>query len=210
MKFTCAYLFLLIFSVITVAQSPAEARAREIAALINSGDRAAVKKYVEANFSDQLRSRPMERHLSLFSTEHDQSRGLEVSGVQDSGDNQVTLLVRTKLTGEWQGLWVAVEAAAPHKVAAIGRRPAKPPVSEKRELGEKDIGRELDAFAKKLAAADVFSGSILLSRNGQVVYKGSFGVANKDFNAPNRIDTKFNLGSMNKMFTSVAIAQLVE
>ena len=27
---------------------------------------------------------------------------------------------------------------------------------------------------------------------------------------PNRIDTKFNLGSMNKMFTSVAVAQLVE
>src|SRR5687768_14816878 len=35
-------------------------------------------------------------------------------------------------------------------------------------------------------------------------------MANKDFNVPNRVDTKFNLGSMNKMFTGVAIAQLVE
>jgi CubicO group peptidase (beta-lactamase class C family) len=35
-------------------------------------------------------------------------------------------------------------------------------------------------------------------------------MANKDFPAPNRVDTKFNLGSMNKMFTAVAIAQLVE
>jgi len=43
-----------------------------------------------------------------------------------------------------------------------------------------------------------------------VIYKKAFGTANKDFNAPNRVDTKFNLGSMNKMFTSVAIAQLVE
>src|ERR1041385_8426676 len=32
----------------------------------------------------------------------------------------------------------------------------------------------------------------------------------KAYNAPNRIDTKFNLGSMNKMFTAVAVAQLVE
>jgi CubicO group peptidase (beta-lactamase class C family) len=203
-------LFVLVLSVIAAAQNPAETRAREIAALINSGDRAAVRKYVDANFSDQLRSRPMERHLSFFSAEHDQSRGLEVSGVQESGENQVTLLVRKKLTGEWQGLWVAVEAAPPHKVAAIGRQPAKPPATEKRELGDKEIARELDDFAKKLAGADVFSGTILLARNGQVVYKGAFGIANKDFNAPNRIDTKFNLGSMNKMFTAVAIAQLVE
>jgi CubicO group peptidase (beta-lactamase class C family) len=68
----------------------------------------------------------------------------------------------------------------------------------------------LDEFAKKLTAADVFSGTILLARNGEVLYKGAFGIANKDFNAPIRIDTKFNLGSMNKMFTAVSIAQLVE
>ncbi|HEX6123933.1 MAG TPA: serine hydrolase domain-containing protein [Pyrinomonadaceae bacterium] len=210
MKSVIAILIVFLFTTVAAAQTPAEMRAREIAALINSGDRTAVRKYVETSFSDQLRSRPMERHLSFFSTEHDQARGLEVSGVQDSGDNQVTLLVRKKLTGEWQGLWVAVEAAAPHKVAAIGRQPAKPPAGEKRELSDKDIARELDSFAKKLATADVFSGTILLARNGEVVYKGAFGIANKDFNAPNRIDTKFNLGSMNKMFTAVAIAQLVE
>jgi CubicO group peptidase (beta-lactamase class C family) len=35
-------------------------------------------------------------------------------------------------------------------------------------------------------------------------------MAEKGFSVPNRPDTKFNLGSMNKMFTSVAIAQLVE
>jgi CubicO group peptidase (beta-lactamase class C family) len=51
---------------------------------------------------------------------------------------------------------------------------------------------------------------VLLAKDGQVIFKGAYGTANKDFNAPNRIDTKFNLGSMNKMFTAVAIAQLVE
>ena len=100
MKFTCAYLFLLILSVVAAAQNPAEVRAREIAELINTGDRAAVRKYVEANFSDTMRNMPMERHLSFFSFEHDQSRGLEISGVQDSGANEATLLVKNKLTGE--------------------------------------------------------------------------------------------------------------
>ena len=35
-------------------------------------------------------------------------------------------------------------------------------------------------------------------------------MAEKTFGVPNKIDTKFNLGSMNKMFTAIAIAQLVE
>ena len=210
MKFTSICLFLLTFSIVATAQSPAESRAREIAALISSGDRAAVRKYVEGNFSDQMRSMPMDRHLGFFSSEHDQTRGIEVVSVQDSGPNEVTLLVKTKLAGDWQGLRVVVEPTAPHKIAGIGRRPPKPPASEAKKLSDKDIAGELDTFAKKLAAADVFSGTILLAKNGEVVYKGAFGIANKDFGAANRIDTKFNLGSMNKMFTSVAIAQLVE
>ena len=206
---TCLFLFVLSVAS-SAAQSPAENRAREIAALINSGDRAAVRKYVESNFNDTMRSMPMERHLSFFSFEHDQSRGLEISGVQDSAANEATLLVKNKLTGDWQGLRVVVDPTPPHKITGIGRRPPKPPAGEARKLGDKDIARELDEFAKRLAAADVFSGTILLARNGDVVYKSAFGVANKDFNAANRLDTKFNLGSMNKMFTAVAVAQLVE
>ena len=68
----------------------------------------------------------------------------------------------------------------------------------------------MESFMKKLVAADVFSGAVLLAKDGVPVYKGAFGMANKDFDAANKIDTKFNLGSMNKMFTAVAIAQLVE
>ena len=63
---------------------------------------------------------------------------------------------------------------------------------------------------KRLADADVFSGAVLLAKDGVPVYKAVYGTANKDYGVPNKIDTKFNLGSMNKMFTAVAIAQLVE
>ncbi len=47
-------------------------------------------------------------------------------------------------------------------------------------------------------------------QNGQVLYTAATGIANRDFNAPVKLDTKFNLGSMNKMFTGVAAPQLVE
>jgi CubicO group peptidase (beta-lactamase class C family) len=68
----------------------------------------------------------------------------------------------------------------------------------------------LERYVTTLAKADVFSGTVLLAKDGKTIYAGAFGQANKDFDVPNKLDTKFNLGSMNKMFTAVTIAQLVE
>src|SRR5262249_40146246 len=117
-----------------------------------------------------------------------------------------------KLTGEWLALVVRVEPESPYRIAGIGLRPPKPPASAQpvKKRSDEQIGQELKSFVEKLAAADVFSGSVLLAKDCGPVFKGAYGMANKDFNAPNRIDTKFNLGSMNKMFTAVSIAQLVE
>ncbi len=68
----------------------------------------------------------------------------------------------------------------------------------------------LDSFVTAQCASDAFSGAIAIAKEGTVVYERACGLASRAFNVPNRIDTKFNLGSMNKMFTAVAIAQLVE
>jgi CubicO group peptidase (beta-lactamase class C family) len=153
---------------------------------------------------------PIQQHLNFFSSVYDNSRGYEISGVQETKPNQITMLVKSKLTGEWNALFVAVETASPYRITGLGFRPPKKPASEVKRLSEKEIAREMEAFMKKLTAADVFSGAVLLAKDGVPVYKGAFGMANKDFEAANKIDTKFNLGSMNKMFTAVAIAQLVE
>src|SRR5262245_36484575 len=72
------------------------------------------------------------------------------------------------------------------------------------------VAKDLDAFLERAVAADEFSGAVLLARNDQVVFEKAYGLANKATNTPNNIDTKFNIGSMNKMFTAIAIAQLAE
>lgn len=192
-------------------ENAAEKRARELVQVLNTGNRAEFRKFVETSFGTRMRGLPIERHLNFFSSTYESSRGFEISGVQDAATpNQVTLLVKNKLTGEWDALRVIVEPQAPNGIDGIGFRLPVPPAGDKKTLSEKEAAQELEAFVKKLAAADVFSGSVLFARNGVVLYKGAVGMANKDFDAPNKIDTKFNLGSMNKMFTAIAIAQLVE
>ena len=75
---------------------------------------------------------------------------------------------------------------------------------------ESSLAKELAAFLEQSAARDAFSGSILVARNGKPIFTKAYGLANKNANTPNRVDTKFDIGSMNKMFTAVAVAQLVE
>jgi CubicO group peptidase (beta-lactamase class C family) len=198
-----------LFAQPTGGQAAAMRHAQTIAGFITSGDRAGYTKFVEANFGAELMKMPVQRHLNFISSLHDQTRGFEVGDVQDWNTNEVVVLVKSKLTGAWDGLLVRVEPET-YKIAGIGLRPPKKAPVESKRLTTKEISTELDAFTKKLADADVFSGAVLLAKDGQVIYKGAFGMANKDFGAPNRTDTKFNLGSMNKMFTGVAIAQLVE
>jgi CubicO group peptidase (beta-lactamase class C family) len=193
-------------------ESPAVRRGRELIQFINSGDRTAAAAYVKENYGAEFARIPLSQHLGFISQLHDTTRGVEFHGVQSSGTNEATLLVKSSLTGTWQGILVRVEANAPHRIIGIGLRPANPPAgtAAKPKMTEAQMAKELEAYMQKLAEADVFSGTVLLAKDGQVIFKKAYGTANKDFNAPNRIDTKFNLGSMNKMFTAVAIAQLVE
>jgi len=84
------------------------------------------------------------------------------------------------------------------------------PLTAQSDLSIEDAVQQLKAFVEEQAAADRFSGTVLLARDGEILFEGAYGLASKRFDVPNKIDTKFNLGSMNKMFTCVAIQQLIQ
>lgn len=54
------------------------------------------------------------------------------------------------------------------------------------------------------------SGVVVVACHGRPVYSVARGQANRATGTPNTLDTRFNLGSMNKMWTAIAVAQLVE
>ena len=60
------------------------------------------------------------------------------------------------------------------------------------------------------ASADRFSGAVLVAKDGEVVFSTACGLADRERKIPNTVQTRFRIGSMNKMFTAVAILQLVE
>jgi CubicO group peptidase (beta-lactamase class C family) len=105
-----------------------------------------------------------------------------------------------------------VEPAAPHRIVELDYVGARPPRDQPpgERLTPGQVVEKLGAYVDKLAKADAFSGTVLLAKDGKVLVTRVAGIANRDFGVPNTLETKFNLGSMNKMFTGVAALQLVE
>ncbi len=59
------------------------------------------------------------------------------------------------------------------------------------------------------SAAGEFNGTVLVARQGRVVYERGFGLANLEWNIPNDVNTKFEIGSMTKQFTALLVLQFV-
>ena len=72
------------------------------------------------------------------------------------------------------------------------------------------LAAEIDTVMAEYARLDQFSGTVLVARGGDILYAEAFGEANKDHHVANILETRFNIGSIGKTFTGVAIMQLVE
>jgi CubicO group peptidase (beta-lactamase class C family) len=93
--------------------------------------------------------------------------------------------------------------------ATASSPPATPPVSSATALPASERA-QFTTVLEKLSADDAFSGVVLVAKDGAPVVKEAYGMADKEANRPNQVDTKFLLASITKSFTAVAIAQLAE
>jgi CubicO group peptidase (beta-lactamase class C family) len=71
-----------------------------------------------------------------------------------------------------------------------------------------DLLQRLTKSVDSLAGAGQFSGVVLLGKNGVPVFQRATGMADRKRGIANNPETAFNLGSINKAFTQIAILQL--
>jgi D-alanyl-D-alanine carboxypeptidase len=78
------------------------------------------------------------------------------------------------------------------------------------DMRSESLTKKLGNFMLKQIGAEEFSGCVLVAKDWVPIFRKAYGLACKRYNVLNRINTKFNLGSLNKLFTKVAIMQLAE
>lgn len=68
---------------------------------------------------------------------------------------------------------------------------------------------QIDDVVRSHSVAGDFSGTVLVAREGKILYENAFGLANREWNVPNDLQTKFEIGSMTKQFTALLVLQFV-
>ena len=182
---------------------------------INTGDSAAQAAFVAAHLSPEaLEAVPLRDRVAWLTRVAEQSGGLQV--LEAKGGEPLEVLVKTRRGDHWARIWAFADPRLREKLGDYGAVPMRDPAVERsdvwpsRRLPE---GEMLDEIGRHLAGAaerDEFSGVVLVAKGGRTILHRAYGLADRSWRIPNRLNTKFNLASMNKMFTAVAIAQLIE
>jgi len=163
-----------------------------------------------------LARRPVDPRLDVWREMKGEFGVLTPVRVASAGDDFIEVVARGEHAQELPIRFMC-EAEAPHGLVALrvgdpeggGAAAPTPPAPD---TGPPPTDAEIVARLSKdldsLAAAGAFSGAALLDKGGTTLYGKTFGMASRETNTPNRLDTRFNLGSINKIFTATALQQL--
>src|SRR5262249_40134991 len=159
----------------------------------NSGDRAKVVAY-DAEFA-QPEKKP-ERLLDL----HDATGGYTLVRIEQSEPLTVTALLQEKDSDQMMRFALSVTDGTPTKIAGSKLQRIETPADlAVPRMKEREVLDALGALVAKNAEADTFSGVVLVARRDKVLFQRSAGLADRDKKIAVTGDTRFRLGSMNKM-----------
>ena len=188
-----------------IPKTPAGTQFSAWLAAFNAGDRARLEVVV-GRFA-----KPDARRLEAMLDFHRRTGGFDLKKIEESTETKLTGLVQERDSDQIARFEMQLDPAEPHKIVAFGLRTiSRPAEFALPRMSQADLLTALRAELEKATAADHFSGAVLLAKNGKAVFTGAYGFADRDKKVPNTLDTKFRIGSMNKMFTAVATLQLVQ
>ena len=192
-------------------QTPAGKAVEAYFKAFNAGEEAMKAFFSDFSAMDALRKTPLDMRLDRYRQMRGRLQSLEPQKLADARDNFVSVVAKTG-AGEFVRLDFEFEAAAPFGLQGIriedmegggGQGPRPEPKKDDAELVA-----SVREYARRAVETGEFSGVILIARNGKPFFEEAFGEADREKKIPNRTDTKFNVGSIDKTFTGLAIRQL--
>ncbi len=171
----------------------------------NSGESSQVTAYL-AKYEPEKKDK-LDRLLGF----REQTGGFNLLRVDKSEPLYLEALVKEREGSNFGKLTLRVSDGDTPVVQQFGinivPRPADQPGEPR--LPFEEAVKAVDSKASELTIADKFSGVILVARDGKIALEKAYGLADREKHISNAPDTRFRIGSMNKMFTATAILQLV-
>jgi CubicO group peptidase (beta-lactamase class C family) len=178
---------------------------------LNSRDVTTIKQYLHQHFSEDWTSQ-INQSVEYFLILANSYGKLKYHSYREYkaplASNEIVIILYSELTESWLAATLIGDADT---VSLFDLSPAKRP-SNVAQLASQPLSSAVDNIAKytnRVAQRDMFSGAILLAKKDKVLWQDAFGQASKRFDVANTLDTRFELASVSKLFTGVAITMLV-
>lgn len=209
-------IFLLLFTSVGLAQTkldlPDTPVANQLSAWISlhaGGNQDDYTRFIADHYSDALLKEDTapdraDRQARVFLD----TRGFNIRRIEKSSPDEIVVLAQASLTDLWFRLTMKLDPT--NRITEYSSQRIPPPADARVVLTDRELVPQIEKFMKKLADVDAFSGVLLIAKDGRPVFKHAYGMASKAYNVPMRTDTKLNIASATKMFTAVAIMQLIE
>jgi CubicO group peptidase (beta-lactamase class C family) len=183
-------------------RSAAERTAAEFLRVFNNGDRSAYDSF--------LRSRwPAFKGGDEFAQMRDQTGGYVLVRTGRVANDEVREVVKSRLADDYWSFDVRLADQLDGKIQSLEFTPVERPadVPPPGRVPPAAIARLAD---REISALGDFSGVVAVAVNGRPIYARAAGLADRERGIPNTVETRFGMASMGKMFTAVAILQLVQ
>lgn len=187
------------------ANSPVLQVFRQWVQAFNSGDAKKISAFwheyggnaPDDRVSGDLRLREMTGGMTIFKIE------------EDTGTHLVALMKEGR--GSYSESALDLASTHPPVIAHFSGHPVPPPEDlSDAAASDEDLAKKVREHVAGMHGEDAFSGAILIAHQGNVVLDQASGMADSAMQIKNTPETQFCIGSMNKMFTAVAILQLLE
>lgn len=195
--------------------TPAGHLAGELIRHANNDDPVRITQWVPSILSASIASDDKAAFIADLASAARDSGGLDVFDVRTDPHQPGLLEVAVKGRRNAQSalFWLVADPAHPDQLTNAHLVPMDNPFYAgwpKGPVPHAELGQLIRAVLDKLVRVSDFSGCVAVSDGGETVFDECRGLAERSFNVPVDHQTKFHIGSIGKMFTAVAIAQLVE
>lgn len=194
--------------------SPSGKRALTYFDAINSGDDQKLTAFFAENTDEAaLKRRPVAPRVEFHKRVRGDFAKLELRKVVSVSEEAIVILAQSP-SGEWASLTFEIEGPS-GKFAGVSVERIPPP-SDKPEKVISAPTTEAEAIAAAenlfsgLESAGTFSGVAMIADGDKILLAKAYGFSNVERKVKNDVDTRFNLGSMNKLMTRIALGQLMK
>ncbi len=176
----------------------------------NSGDEGKMRTFFLENISKEgLAQRPAEARLERYRMMKTEMQSLKLEKVLSVEHQKIAVLLENGKKEKFTYIF-EFEENPPYKLETIAVEMGEMSLPSGPPLTRVEAVAEIEQLLAAQVQADQFSGTVLVVKDSDVLVKKAYGFADKRYQVPNQLDTKYNLGSINKFFTRVAIGQLMQ